>query len=47
MGESDLKILKTEFPVNKRNYLTEKLAYPYKYFKSPDDYQTPVDNLKI
>ena len=47
MGEIDLKILKTEFPVNKRKFLTEKLADLYEYFKSLDDYQTPVDNLKI
>ena len=26
---NDLIILKTEFPINKWNYLTKKLAYPY------------------
>ena len=45
MGENDLKILKTGFP-NKWKYLTKKLAYPYEYFNSIDDYQKPVDNLK-
>ena len=44
-GDNDLKILKTEFP-DKWKYLTKKLAYPYEYFKSNDDYQKPVDNLK-
>ena len=24
----------------------EKLAYPYEYFKSSDDYNKPVDSLK-
>ena len=45
MGESDPKILKTEFP-DKWKYLTKKLAYPYEYFNSIDDYQKPIDNLK-
>ena len=45
MGEIDLKILKTGFP-DKWKYLTKKLAYPYEYFNSIDDYQKPVDNLK-
>ena len=45
MGENDLKFLKTGFP-NKWKYLTKKLAYPYEYFNSIDDYQKPVDNLK-
>ena len=45
MGENDLKILKTGFP-DKWKYLTKKLAYPYEYFNSIDDYQKPVDNLK-
>ena len=44
MGENDLKILKTGFP-DKWKYLTKKLAYPYDYFSSIDDYQKPVDNL--
>ena len=45
MRENDLKILKTGFP-NKWKYLTKKLAYPYEYFNSIDDYQKPVDKLK-
>ena len=44
-GENDLKILKTGFP-DKWKYLTKKLAYPYEYFNSIDDYQKPVNNLK-
>ena len=45
MRENDLKILKTGFP-DKWKFLTKKLAYPYEYFNSIDDYQKPVDNLK-
>ena len=45
IGENDLKVLQTELP-DKWKYLTKKLAYPYEYFKSIDDYQKPVDNLK-
>ena len=45
MGENDLKILKTGFP-DKWKHLTKKLAYPYEYFNSVEDYQKPVDNLK-
>ena len=45
MGVKDLKMLKTGFP-DKWKYLTEKLAYPYEYFNSIEDYQKPVDNLK-
>ena len=41
----DFKILKKEFPDNWQ-YLNKKLAYPYQYFNSIDDYQKPVDNLK-
>ena len=44
MGENDLKTLKTGCP-DKWKYLTKKLAYPYEYFNSIDDYQKPVDNL--
>ena len=46
MGEHDLKILKTEFP-DKWKYLTKKIAYPYEYFNSIEDYKKPVDNSKI
>ena len=42
---NDLKILKTGFP-DKWKYITKKLAYPYEYFNSIDDYQKPVNNLK-
>ena len=45
MGENDPKNLKTRFP-DKWKYLTKKLAYPYEYFNSINDYQKPVDNLK-
>ena len=45
MCERNLKILKTEFPDKWKN-LTKKVAYPYEYFNSIDDYQKPVDNLK-
>ena len=45
MGENDLKFLKTGFP-DKWKYLTKKLAYPYEFFNSIEDYQKPVDNLK-
>ena len=38
MGENDTKILKTEFP-DIWIFLTEKLAYPYEYFNSIDDYK--------
>ena len=44
-GEHHLKILKTEFP-DKWKYLTKKLAYPYEYFNSIEDYKKPVDNLE-
>ena len=45
IGQNDLESLKTELPV-KWKYLTKKLAYPYDFFDSIDDYQKPVDNLK-
>ena len=45
MGENDRKILKTGFP-DKWRYLTKKLAYPYEYFNSIEDYHKPVNNLK-
>ena len=46
MGEGDPKFLKAEFPDNKWNHLTQKLAYPYEYFNSIDVCQKPVDKLK-
>ena len=45
LDEVDFKILKKEFP-DKWQYLNKKLAYPYEYFNSIDDYQKPVINLK-
>ena len=45
VGENDLKLLKTEFP-DKWRYLTKKLAYPYEYFNSIEDYNKPADNLE-
>ena len=45
MGENDLKFLKTGFPY-KWKYLTKKLAYPYEFCKSIEDYQKPVNNIK-
>ena len=45
IGENDLKVLKTGFP-DKWKYLTKKLAYPYEFFNSIDDYQKPVNDLK-
>ena len=45
MGENDLQILKTGFPDKWKN-LGKKLAYPYEYFNSIEDYQKPVDSLK-
>ena len=45
MGENDLKLLKTRFP-DEWKYLTKKLAYPYEYLNSIEDYQKPVNNLK-
>ena len=45
IGENDLKLLKTEFP-DKWRYLTKKMAYPYEYFNSIEDYDKPVDNLE-
>ena len=45
IGENDLKIIKIEFP-DKWRFLTKKLAYPYEYFNSIEDYNKPVDNLE-
>ena len=46
MGENVPKILKTELPDKKWKHLIKKLAYPFEYFKSIDEHQKPVDNLK-
>ena len=45
LDEDDFKILKKEFP-DKWLYLNKKLAYPYEYFNSIDDYKKPVHNLE-
>ena len=45
MDENGSKIFETEF-ANEWKYITRKLAYPYEYFESIDDYQKPVDNLQ-
>ena len=45
MGGNDFKILRTGFP-DKWKFLTKKVAYPYEFFNSIEDYQKPVDNLK-
>ena len=45
LNEDDFKILKKEFR-DKWQYLNKKLAYPYEYFKSTNDYKKPVDKLK-
>ena len=45
LGEDDFKILKKEFP-DKWQYLNKKLAYPYEYFNSIDDYKKSVHNLE-
>ena len=37
--------MRIEIP-DKWNYLGKKLAYPYEYFKSINDYQKPVNNIK-
>ena len=45
LDEDDFMILKKEFP-DKWQYLNKKLAYPYEYFNSIDDYKKPVHNLE-
>ena len=45
LHDNDFKLLKKEFPDNWQ-YLNKKLAYPYEYFNSIDDYKKPVDNLE-
>ena len=45
LDEDDFKILKKDFP-DKWQYLNKKLAYPYEYFNSIDDYKKPVHNLE-
>ena len=45
LDSDDFIILKKEFP-DKWQFLNKKLAYPYEYFNSIDDYKKPVNNLK-
>ena len=45
MGENDLKMLKTQFPI-KWKYSTKKFAYPYEFFNCIEDYQRAIRNLK-
>ena len=45
LDNDDFIILKKEFP-DKWQYLNKKLAYPYEYFNSIDDYKKPVNNLE-
>ena len=45
LNEDDFEILKVEFR-DKWQHLVKKLAYPYDYFNSIDDYQKPDDNLE-
>ena len=45
LDEDDFKILKKEF-LDKWQYLNKKLAYPYHYFNSINDYKKPVNDLK-
>ena len=37
--------MKTGFP-DRWKFLTKKLAHPYEYFNSIEDYQEPVNDLK-
>ena len=45
LDEDDFKIFKKEFP-DKWQYLNKKLAYPYEYFNSIDDYKKSVHNME-
>ena len=44
--EKYLEILKAELLDNTWKYINIKLAYPYEYLKSFDDYPKPVNDLK-
>ena len=46
MAENDPKFLKTDFPHKWKN-LTKKLACPYEYFNSNDDYQKRKHLLRM
>ena len=45
LDEDIFEILKKKFP-DKWQYLNKKLAYPYEYFNSIDDYKKPFHNLE-
>ena len=45
LDDIDFKILKKEFP-DKWQFLNKKLAYPYEYFNSIDEYKKPVNDSK-
>ena len=45
LDEEDFKILKKEFP-DKWQFLNKKIAYPYQYFNSINDYKKAVNDLK-
>ena len=45
LDEDDFEILQKELP-DKWQYLNKKLAHPYEYFNSIDDYKKPVHNLE-
>ena len=45
LSENGISILKTDFP-DEWKYLKENVDYPYENFKSNNDFQKPVINLK-
>ena len=45
LDEDNFEISKKEFP-DKWQYLNKKLAYPYQYLNSINDYKKPVNDLK-
>ena len=45
ISEKDPKFLKTKFTL-RRNFLCNKVAYPYESFNSVDDHQKPPNNLE-
>ena len=44
LGSDVFVIMKKKLP-EKWQYMNKKLAYPYQYFSSIDDFKKPVDNL--
>ena len=45
LDDDEFKILKKKFP-DKCLYLNKKLAYPYEYYNTINDYKKPVNDLK-